>query len=43
MIMQGQIAFMDFNKGSELEQTTTKKAEKRYNICFSKVTKLWSW
>ena len=32
---------MDFNKGSELQQKTTKKGEIRYKICFSKVTKIW--
>ena len=41
LIMRSQLAMMDFNKNSELEQTTTKKQKKRYNICLSKVTKSW--
>ena len=36
--MRSQLAIMNFNKGSELEQAVAKKGEKRYNICFSKVT-----
>lgn len=42
MVTRSQLAIMDFNKGSELKQATTKKGEKRYNVCFSKVTKSWS-
>ena len=34
---------MDFNKGSNLEQVTTEKDKKRYNVQFSKITKSWSW
>ena len=34
---------MDFNKGSNLEQATTEKGKKRYNVQFSKITKSWSW
>jgi len=33
---------MDFNEGSHLEQATTEKGEKRYNVQFSKITKNWS-
>ena len=33
---------MDFNEGSNLEQATTEKGDKRYNVQFSKVTKNWS-
>ena len=33
---------MDFNKASELEHAATKAGEKRYNVCFSKITNNWS-
>ena len=33
---------MDFNERSNLEQATTEKGEKRYNVQFSKITKSWS-
>ena len=33
---------MDFNEGSNLEQATTEKGEKRFNVQFSKITKSWS-
>ena len=36
------IATMDFNEGSNLEQATTEKGEKRYNVQFSKISKSWS-
>ena len=39
MVTGSQLEIMDFNKASELEEVTTKKEEKRYNVCFSKVTK----
>ena len=42
MVTGSQLEIMDFNKASELEEITTKKEEKRYNVCFSKVTKSWS-
>jgi len=42
MITRSQLAVMDFNAGSNLEQATTKKGEKRYNVNFSKITKNWS-
>lgn len=42
MITRSQLAIMDFNEGSNLEQATTKKGEKRYNVQFSKITKSWS-
>ena len=41
MVMRSQLAIMDFNKGSELEHATTKAGEKRYNVCFSKITNSW--
>ena len=41
MITQSQLAIINFNKGSELEQATTKTGEKRY-VCFSKITNSWS-
>ena len=42
MVMRSQLAIVDFNKGSELEHATTKAGEKRYNVCFSKITNSWS-
>ena len=42
MLTRCQFAIMDFNQGSNLEQATTEKGEKRYNVQFSKVTKNWS-
>ena len=42
MVTRSRLAIMDFNKGGGLEQTTANKGEKRYNVCFSKVTKKWS-
>ena len=33
---------MDFSKGSNLEQSTTEKREKRYNVQFSRISKSWS-
>ena len=36
------IATVDFNEGSNLEQATTEKGEKRYNVQFSKISKSWS-
>ena len=42
MLTRSQLAIMDFSEGSNLEQTTTEKGEKHYNVQFSKVTKNWS-
>ena len=42
MITRSQLVIIDFNRGSELEHGTTKAEEKRYNVCFSKITNSWS-
>ena len=42
MITRSQLAVIDFNEGSKLEQATTRQGEKRYNMSFSKITKNWS-
>ena len=42
MITRSHLAIMDFNKGSKLEHVITKVGEKRYNVCFSKITNSWS-
>ena len=42
MLAKSQLAIMDFNKGSYFEEATTEKGEKRYNVQFSKITKIWS-
>ena len=42
MLTRSQLAIMNFNEGSNLEQATVEKGEKRYNVQFSKVTKNWS-
>ena len=42
MLARTQLAIMDFDKGSNLEQVATEKGEKRYNVQFSKITKSWS-
>ena len=42
MITRSQLAVMDFNEESKLEQTTTRQGDKRYNINFPKITKNWS-
>ena len=39
MLARSQLAIMDFNEASNLEQATTEKGEKRYNVQFSQVTK----
>ena len=41
MITRSQLAVMDFNEGSKLEQATARQGDKRYNIKFSKITKNW--
>ena len=38
-LARSQLAIMDFNEGSNLEQATTEKGKKRYNVQFSKITK----
>ena len=43
MITRSQLAIMDFNAGSNIEQATTKKGDKRGNLSFSKATKNWSY
>ena len=42
MLARTQLAIMDFDKGSNLEQVAIEKGEKRYNVQFSKITKSWS-
>ena len=39
VLARSQLAKIDFNEGSNLEQATTEKGEKRYNEQFSKITK----
>ena len=39
MLARSQLAIMDFNEGSNLEQTTTEKGDERYNVEFSKLPK----
>ena len=41
MITRSQLAVMNFNEGSKLEQATARQGDKRYNIKFSKITKNW--
>ena len=38
-LARSQLAIMDFNKGSNLEQATTERGKKRYNVQFSKIQK----
>ena len=42
MLARSQLAIMDFNQGSNLEQAKTKKGEDKYKMQFSKITKTWS-
>jgi len=42
MLTRSKHAIMDFNEGSHLEQATTEKGEKSYNVQYSKITKNWS-
>ena len=42
MYARSQLAILDFNSGSHLEQAKTKAGNKRYNVSFSKITKTWS-
>ena len=41
MLARNQLAIMGFNEGSNLEQATNEKGEKRYNVPFSKISKNW--
>ena len=41
MITQSQLAVIDFNEGSKLDQATTRQGDKRYNINVSKIIKSW--
>ena len=43
MLARRQLAIIDFNEGSNLEQATTEKGEKRYNMQLSKITKAGPW
>jgi len=40
-VTKSQLAILDFNSGSELEQAKTRDGKDRHNVVFSKVTKLW--
>ena len=42
MIARTQLAILDFNSGSNVNQATTKEGKKRYNTSFSKMTAAWS-
>ena len=42
IVMRSQLAVLDFNNVSGLEQARTKSGEKRYNVGYSKITKTWS-
>ena len=42
MLARSQLAIMDFNQGSNLEQAKTRKGEDKYKVQFSKITKTWS-
>jgi hypothetical protein len=42
MLARSQLAALDFNSGSNLEQATTATGKQRYNLNFSKITKSWS-
>ena len=42
MLARSQLVIMYFNEGNNLEQATTKKGEKRYNVQFAKIIKSWS-
>ena len=41
-LMKSLLAVLDFNSGSSLEQARTKSGEKKYNVGFLKITKMWS-
>ena len=42
MVAQCKLAVIDFNQGQELEKAKTMSGNKRFNVCFSKVTKSWT-
>ena len=42
IITRSQLAVMDFNEGSKLEQAAARQGDKKHNINFSKITKNWS-
>ena len=42
MVARSQLAAIDFNLGSGLEQAKTTEGESRYNVCFSKYTNTWT-
>ena len=42
MLTKSQLAVVDFNEGISLEQATTERGDKRFNVTFFKVTKQWS-
>lgn len=42
MLARSQLAVMDFNQGSNLEQAKTRKGEYKYKVQFSKITNTWS-
>ena len=42
MLARSQLAALDFNLGSHLEQARAQDGERRYNVSFSKITKSWS-
>ena len=42
MIARTQLAVLDFNLGSNLQQAKSKSGEHRYNLSFSKITRNWS-
>ena len=42
MVTSSQLAVMNFNSGSDLEQAKTMEGKERFNYSFSKVTHIWS-
>ena len=42
MLTKSQLAVVDFNEGISLEQATTERGDKRFNVTLFKVTKQWS-
>ena len=42
MVARCKLAAIDFNQGQKLEQAKTMRGNKRFNVCFSKVTKSWA-
>ena len=42
MVARCKLAAIDFNQGQKLEQAKTMSGNKRFNVCFSKVTKSWA-